>query len=443
MKKKDRNMKKQNNIVILIIFFLSLSHHIYAQENRIEYLRINMEQAIDMALKASESYLIKENEIEKTDAQYKSTKSAIYPQIKANIEWYRNTQYPAKSVLMNNYSLDSGVSVDQLIWAFGRVSSAVSAADKFLNISRLNKEITEQEIIYNAKLSYFNVLLSVKIYQILKESYENADENKRILEEKFASGRPSKRDNIKMKADVAARIPLMNDAKSKASSAQKTFKTLIGLSVGSSVDLIDKFKEEYEKLEDDVLKFSLYEREPSLKMLDKDVAMREDFVKVKKAGYYPEIYAFAKWNHKGIGEEYDIGSNNLENYGLAGLKVSVPIWAGGKTGQDLRIAKIDRENASLKLKETKEQLTLELDNAISEYHEYIETLKANNDAVNLVKESFEMSRDLFTSGQVSQADLNDAELLLTNVRLSKEMTLFNINITLAKIEKLTLPDKAR
>ena len=392
MKKEGKNMRKQNKILILSILFFSLSHNIYAQEievtasiaekprflgatnlskrqeSRTEYLSVNIENAIDMALKESESYLIKENEIEKTDVQYRSTKSAIYPQISANVEWYRNTQYPAKSVLINNYSLDSGVSVDQLIWAFGRVSSAVSAADKFLNISRLNKEITEQEIIYNAKLSYFNVLLSDKIYQILKESYENADENKCILGEKFASGRPSRRDNIKMKADVAARIPLMNDARSKANSAQKTFKTLIGLSAESTIDLTDKFREEYEGLKGDDLKFNLHEREPNLKMLDKDVAMKEDFVKVKQAGYYPEIYAFAKWNHKGIGENYDIGSNNLENYGLAGLKVSVPLWTGGKTGQDLKIARIDSKNASLKLKETKKQLTLELGNAISEYH---------------------------------------------------------------------------
>ena len=436
-------MKKQNSIIILSIILSGLSYNVYAQETRVEHLNVNIEQAIGMALQASEFYLMKENEIEKTDAQYKSTKSVIYPQINANVEWYRNIQYPSKSSSINNYFLDSGVSVDQLIWAFGRVSSAVSAVDKFLNISRLNKEITEQEVIYNAKLSYFNVLLADKIYQILKESYENANENKYILDEKFASGRPSKRDNIKMKADVAARIPLMNDAKSKANSAQETFKTLIGLNEEATVDLINEFKKKYIKLKGDDLKSNLYEREPTLKMLGKDVAMREDFIKIKQAGYYPEIYAFAKWNHKGIGDKYDIGSDNLENYGLAGLKVSVPLWTGGKTGQDLRIARIDSKNASLKLKETKEQLTLELNNAVSEYHEYIETLNANNDAVNLAEESFKMSRDLFTSGQVSLADLNDAELLLTNVRLAEEMTLFNINVTLAKIEKLTLPDKEK
>jgi hypothetical protein len=43
---------------------------------------------------------------------------------------------------------------------------------------------------------------------------------------------------------------------------------------------------------------------------------------------------------------------------------------------------------------------------------------------------------MFASGQVTLTDLNDAELLLTNQRLNKEMTLFNINVTLARIEKL-------
>ena len=54
----------------------------------------------------------------------------------------------------------------------------------------------------------------------------------------------------------------------------------------------------------------------------------------------------------------------------------------------------------------------------------------------MAEEAFKQSQEMFASGQLSVTDLNDAELLWTNQKLNKEITLYNINITLAKIEKL-------
>lgn len=71
-----------------------------------------------------------------------------------------------------------------------------------------------------------------------------------------------------------------------------------------------------------------------------------------------------------------------------------------------------------------------------EYKQYKENLKANIEAVRLAEEAFKQTQEMFASGQATLTDLNDAERLLTNQKLNKEMTLFSINITLARIEKL-------
>ena len=128
----------------------------------------------------------------------------------------------------------------------------------------------------------------------------------------------------------------------------------------------------------------------------------------------------------------------LDQYGLAGLKVTVPVFTGGETTAKYRQAVRDRENAALALERARENLLLELRNAVSEYHYYLETLKANNRAVDLAGQSFKLTQDLFETGQVTLTDLNDAELQLTGEKLGKVMTLYNINRTLAKIEQLTL-----
>ena len=56
----------------------------------------------------------------------------------------------------------------------------------------------------------------------------------------------------------------------------------------------------------------------------------------------------------------------------------------------------------------------------------------------IAEEAFKLSQDYFKSGQISIVDLNDAELNLTAERINKEATLFNINVTLARIERMTL-----
>jgi outer membrane protein TolC len=99
-------------------------------------------------------------------------------------------------------------------------------------------------------------------------------------------------------------------------------------------------------------------------------------------------------------------------------------------------SKADREIAVLKKRQLSRNLLLELKKASLEYKQYKDNLKANIEAVNLAEESFKQTQQMFAAGQVALTDVNDAELLLTNQRLNKEMTLFSINITLARIEKL-------
>jgi outer membrane protein TolC len=182
------------------------------------------------------------------------------------------------------------------------------------------------------------------------------------------------------------------------------------------------------------------EKQPTLKALEKNIDAAQDTIWGKKAEYLPELSAFSTWNHKGSGNEYDIRSENLHDYGVVGLKVSMPIWEGGKRNEELQQAKIDKSNAELNLQKMTKDLQLELDAAVVVYNEFVETLHSYEDAVRLAEESFKLSQNMFQSGHISITDLNSAELLLTKEKINKETVLFNINETLAKIEKLTVSE---
>jgi outer membrane protein TolC len=121
----------------------------------------------------------------------------------------------------------------------------------------------------------------------------------------------------------------------------------------------------------------------------------------------------------------------------------VPIFEGGRRLEAVQQAKLDKSIAELNLKKLTKDLLLELDSSVVVYNEYVSTLQSYEEAVRLASESFKLSQSMFQSGHISITDLNSAELLLTQEMLNREVALFNINETLAKISKLTVagPEK--
>jgi len=391
-------------LVLLFLFIPSLCvlSPVAAQADD-NILQVSLSEAIDLALKTSEDAQIKENEIDRSNSKLREEKAEFYPHISGLASWSNDYEYPdiAATAVKRTYALDAGVTIDQKLFAFGRISNAVSAARKLMGFSRWDKQATEQDIIYVTKLAYYNVYFAKRTLEIVQESQGYAEENKDILEERSASGRASKYENIKIAADIASRRPSVNNARANLNSAMHALKRIIGVDPEAVIDITDGVKTKCQPLDREKLMQELCKNQPTLKALEKNVAASGDTVREKKAEYFPEISAFSTWNHRGTGNHYDIGSDNLHDYGAVGLKVEVPIWEGGERKEELQQARIDERNAELSLQKAREDLLLELDTAVGEYNEFIKTLEANEEAVRLAKEAFKLSRDMFRSGQLS------------------------------------------
>jgi len=435
-------MKIKTLVIVICIFSInnSLTDFTAFGQEKEDVLNLSIDSAIEMALEASESLKLGDNEVKRKDSEKKEEKSYLYPNIIAEVGWSNNFEYPDTSIAAatKDYHMDSGLTISQTIFTFGRLSHAISAAQKALEASRFDRESTKQEIIYDAKIAFYNTYFAKRVMEIAEESYNNALNNKKILEARVSGGRTSKYDNIKISADIAARKPSVNNARADFMSAIETLKIIIGVGPNTIIKLAHGFFGEYPDIDRQTLAQALYDNQPAIKALAKSIEEKKFLVKSKKATLFPEVSAFATWNHKGDGYDYYVESDNLDDYGVVGLKVNLPIWLGGINWEQLCQAKLDKADAELKYKQSGEEYLLLLDKSVNEYREYKKTLEANNESIRWALEFFKYSQELFSSGQVSITDLNDAELQLTNAKISKEATIFNLNIILAQIKRLTL-----
>jgi outer membrane protein TolC len=291
------------------------------------------------------------------------------------------------------------------------------------------------------KMAFYNLIFAENIYRITLESYNNALESKKVLHERSSSGRVSRKDNIDIEADIASRATLVNDAKNDKKIAENNFKRITGLKESDSLILdgiegIDTVKIDRKKMIR-----ALLEREPSIKALGSKVNSSEELIKAARAEFFPTIAAFGDWTYSGMSDNRKyphIGNKDqMDQIGVLGIKVDFPLWEGGARIARLNQARLDKSNTEWELVKVRNDLELELNNAISEYNEYINTLEANYKAVDLAEKTFKLFIELFASGQVSLLELNDAELMLTNEKIKREATIYGIRASRAKIERLT------
>lgn len=434
-------MKSKNfiSVVIFLILLMFSINHVMAQPME-GTVNVSLQDVIGMALDASEDLQLQENAVKRELSNQKVERGELFPAISGSIGWSNNFEYPdiTATSMTRDYHVDTGITISQNLFTFGRISHAISAAQKVVESSQYNNEGTKQEIIYNAKIGFYSAHLAKRTLEIAEESYANALSNKQILEDRAENGRVSKYDNIKISSDIAGRKPTVNNARADYVSAMETLKTLIGIESNQDVALTGALNEIYPEFQRETLALQLYHNQPAIKALASNIEEKEELIKSKKAYLYPSISGFVTWNHKGDSNDANMGSDSMDDYGVAGIKVSVPIWYGGISREKLKQAKIDKHDAELYFQQGKETYLLMLDKTLTEYREYKKTLDANNEAVRLAQESFAYSQEIFSSGQISVTDLNDAELQLTSAKINREVTLFNLNSTLATIERITL-----
>jgi len=421
----------------VVLIFLVATTAIYAEEEK-DIVSLDVETAIIFALDASEALRIKDNDIAKKDSQHSEACSMLYPSVDGSVAWQKHYLYPniSSTASVRDYTFSAGVTATQIITTFGKVSAAIGAAEKGKEVTVFVREGVKNDIIYATKVMYFNAYFAKRTLDLVQESYHRASQNNDILKKRSEKGRVSKHDNIKIMADLAARVPVVNNANAEFSSAMETLKTHLDVGKGSEMEFLEGYRYDNGDIDKESLYNALDTSYPTLKALYETISLYEEAVKGKEAEYLPTVSAFVSLKHAGNSSKYYI-VGDMGNYGDVGVSVSIPIFSGGKRKQQLSQARLDKENAVLSAQKMRKDLTLELEKSIIEYEELLKSIPSNEQAVHLAEETFILSQDLFASGQISVTDLNDAEFMLTNQKLKSEMTLFKVSVLRAKIEMFT------
>lgn len=387
---------------------------------------------ITMALERNEVSAITKNQIEQADLRIKQARSYMFPTLKANASISKMYIVPEKR-LPGGLEVRSGeISLTQPIYTFGRLSTGVEIAKLNREVTNNEAKATVAEIIKAARQLYYSAAYNKNVLKIAQESLDNANSNKNALNDRVSFGRINQNDNLKMQADVASRKPLLHEATKGYESALQDLSSFLNIPVEDikSIDsnLADTSRDPLiEKPVDHFVDVANAVNQTKL------TAAQE---KLAKDDYMPTLSAFAAYSPSHSPTDVSLPGVLLTDTATIGLRLDFDLPLGGTKTYERKLRTMDAANAQLNLNLVKRETAKQQSSLIQQYQTLQDKDKSIKDAVNLAERAYRVALRSFRNGSISQLQLNDSELLLTNNKIAQAQNLLQMKLIHTELERL-------
>ena len=363
-----------------------------------------------------------------TDRTVKSKLADWYPQINLdyNIQHYMELPTsifggnPTKVGVANTSTAQFGLNQN----IFTRdLLLATNTAKEVRKQSRQTTMRNQIDLVADVSKAYYDVLLTAEQIKVLNEDITRLERSLKDANNQYASG-------VVDKIDAKRATISLNNAKAQQKSArelltakQAYLKQLMGYPANSGdVPLVqDSSSLAAQVTGEDTLLVADYKNRIEYQLLETQQSLQQANVKYNKWSYLPTVSAFV--NYAFAYQSADFGklySNDYPN-SLLGLKLSLPIFQGGKRVHNIRMAEMQLQRTQWDFAALRSQINSQYAQAMatyrSNYNDYL-TLKEN---VQMAKDVYDMLQLQYKEGiktyldvLISETDLRTAQLNFYN-----------------------------
>ena len=394
-------MKKGVTLLLLTLF---VPWMLRAQE---EAQSLSLQEAVDYAIEYNKKLRASKMDIELYRQMVREAVSQGLPQINGSLDYSSNFGYKmnfgTQSMKLKDQS-NLQVSVSQLIFS-GQWIVGVQTSKIARRLAAQQVDISEQDIVETIYNSYYTVLVSERLRDILQQNLENMNEIYEHTSNMFKAGTVEETDLDQIKINVGQ---LKNNLLAMERTVAVNYNLLriqLGLEAGTEITLTDKL----EQFLNEETANSLYSQEFDInnnleyRLQNTQTELNKKTVSLQKWSFAPTISGSYNYTYKIKKAGFDMSPNHS-----AGLTMSIPVFSGLKRYSQVQQAKIELEKSIVNqdlLKDNlhlqDEQLKYDLKNAMENYA----LQKENIDVAARVLKNYQIK---YEHGAISSLDLTNA-----------------------------------
>ncbi len=417
-------MKKGMGVILSVLLFPLL---LTAQTEIHETHELTLAKAVEFAVENNKQLQVSRKDIDLYKQKVRESVSQGLPQVNGKLDYSTNFGYQmnfgGNAIKMKDQS-NVGVNVSQLIfsgqWILGVQTSKI--AEKIAN---QQVDITELDIKENVCNTYYTILVSERLRDIVRQNMSNMEEIYKHTQNMYDAGTVELTDVDQIRITVGQ---LKNSLLALERTIEVNYNLLrlqLGLQAESGVKLtetLDLFlgQEDYVKLS--VKQFEI-NNNAEFQLMQTQEELGKKMVGLQRWTYAPTITGTYGYNYKILKPSFDMSPKHS-----ASLTMNIPIFSGLQRKSLLEQAKIELEQTSLNKSLLEDQLNerqykYELRNATENY-----LLQKEN--IEVAKRVLANAQRKYEYGAMSSLDLTQAN----NNYLEAENNYTNACLTLLQAE---------
>ncbi|HET6370018.1 MAG TPA: TolC family protein, partial [Nitrospiria bacterium] len=236
----------------------------------------------------------------------------------------------------DNYT--AALSLQQLIFDFGKTGADIEAARNTLQGTRWDEESSRRTVVLNVKVAYFGLLQARRLVLVNEETVRQFEEHLRQSEGFYKAGTRPKFDVTKAEVDLTnAQLNLIK-ARNAAEVARVTLLNAMGVPDRPIAEMEDLLSfQKFNITQEEALKEALRER-PDLLSLSAKRRSAEAQIRSVKRTYFPVLSGSADYTYQG--QEFPL----VWNWDV-GLNLTFPLFSGFQTKSQVAEARANFETS--------------------------------------------------------------------------------------------------
>ncbi len=435
-------------ITVSLLFFSVQAFNIVLSQNQ---KILNLNEAITLAEKNNSDLITARLDQMKAEEKVSQVYSEnLVPNLSLTGSYQRYFKKPFFNISIPNFgtynvpigtdnTITTALSISEPIPILGTpVFSGIKIAQVYSRLQTENVKQVQTKIKADVTKSFINVLLLKEVVDVNTQSLTDAQENLRVVEARYKTGTATEFDYLRAKVKVETLLPQLSQSQSNLTLSKKMLKTTIGLKTDDEIDAIGSLtydsNEVYGRTEDMVRKIS--NENVIIRQLTLSNEINRELVRVDKSSFLPKFYIFGQYQLQAQEDDGKAFSRYFYNNAIiAGLGMTWDLNFFGnsyKVNQSLlEVKKNDEQILNVKdqLKTQTQSILLRIDDAKKR-------IIAQQETVRLAERGLELANTSFKSGVINQIDVLDAELSLSQVKLSLLQAIYDYKNARTELEQL-------
>lgn len=392
----------------------------FAQEPVIPTFPLDLETAVDIALK--NNLTLKRSELNQlsNEATLVQNQGARYPSLSAggstNFNWGRSIN-PATNLFetqrIGNINLNA--SSNATLFNAGRITNSINQTKTVLEQGLYNIEATKNTITLNVINFYINVIFNQEQVKIAENQLTTTQEQLDRTIKLVNAGSLPYSDQLDLQSQLATNNVDLINAKATLNGS------LLNLAQSLQIPFSSDFEIEKPELSiDDTFMVSespssifqtAVETMPEIKAAMLGVESANYGIKIANSGYYPTVSIGANLGTNYV-DLYDLEFGDQINTNFsqsAGISLSIPIFSRMNNKAAVQRARVQKRLAEVTELEARNTLRQDIETAFTNANASEQSYQASLSRIESLKESFRIAQQRFELGAINSVDFQVAQ----------------------------------